>query len=109
MISKYKSMLFTLEKQARWSQNMGTSSLAKMGILTYQYLYTPNPSSFLSRNDGPSATFTNSLMPYLLPIVKKHTKLYFNLDSFLYQHLPPSDTCLHFGQSTTADESHSFS
>ena len=42
---------------------MGTVPLARSWTLTYRYPSTPNPTSALSRNAGPSVSSTNSLMP----------------------------------------------
>ena len=42
---------------------MGIVPLAWLWTLTYQYPSTPNPTSSLSRNAGPSVSSTNSLMP----------------------------------------------
>jgi len=57
-----KVKLFTLGKQVRCSQNvwMGTGPLARSRTLTCRYPSTPNPTSSLSRNVGPSALFINS-------------------------------------------------
>ena len=81
-------MHFSLNKQIRCSQNvwMGTGSLVRSWTLTYRYPSTPNPISSLSRNAGPSISYTNFLMPLLTMSaanLKWHINWYFILYSLL--------------------------
>ena len=56
--------------------------LTWLWTLTFQYSSIPNSISSLSRNAGPSTSFTNSSPPTMsVTYLKWHTKSYFNPDS----------------------------